>query len=331
MALKLTRDAQRKHFGRAARVRPKGPEEKLDPLIEALLDEAPRLRRYAHALLAHWPPPPRRKGETRPRVDAEAEAIAVEALFDVARAAPNREDLRCAIYRRVTALARLECARVEGARIEGASNGVDAGRRVFGAAAPLAATRGLRADPRRSASQLAEDPPELWPVELRELKKLDFSARAALALIAIEHFTHDAAAAILDLPTPQLLALLAVARQDLSGAAFGAPRRHLRVVEPDDVALGDVLKYVDGELDPARRDEIGAFLDARPTRARECARWRQVDDHLRQAFGPLLRAPAPRALARALKEKQAKGGFWTRLGRFFAPMAGAAGVAPRPL
>lgn len=292
---------------------PEGWEEKLDSLTEALIDEAPRLRRYAHAILAHWPPP-RHGGETRSRVDAAAEAIAVEALFDVARAAPHPEALRRTLYRRVTALARLECAR----------EAATATRCAVGGATPRTSAR-----PRFAENHPAAQ--DFWPAELTGLKNLGFSPRAALALVAIEHFTHDEAAAILDAPTPRLLALLAVARQNLNAATSGAPRGHLRALTAQDVAPGDLLKYVDGELNAVQRDDVAAFLDAHPTRGRECARWRQLDDNLRQSFGPLLRAPPPRALEAAIKARQAKAGFWARLARFFSSRAEQSGVAPRPL
>lgn len=241
----------------------------------------------------------------------------------MARAAPPADQLRRALYRRVTALARLECAR----------EARDAPRR-----AAIAAVKDRKREPRsvealrREAQDLA---PRLWPVELSQLATLDFSARAALALVAIEHLTHQEAGAILELPEARLLALLAVARQKLARPTPGAPRRHLRLIAAGEVAPSELLNYVDGELGAAQRDRIAAFLDASPARAQDCARWRQLDETLRQAFGPLLRAPPPRALEDAFRARENKGGLLARIGarlaRFFAPRAGKNGIASRPL
>jgi len=75
------------------------------------------------------------------------------------------------------------------------------------------------------------------------------------------------------------------------------------------VTENELLAFVDGQLDPARRAEVAAFLADNPDTAAEIAAWQNQNQAIRTLFAPLEDAPVPagmsaRALARGLDDRR---------------------------
>lgn len=67
---------------------------------------------------------------------------------------------------------------------------------------------------------------------------------------------------------------------------------------PDRISEMDLLAYVDGHLEPARREEVEGHLAEHPGVARRIARDIAINDGIRQLFeAPYLEAPPPRLTA----------------------------------
>ncbi|HUO54508.1 MAG TPA: hypothetical protein VMU18_07200, partial [Rhodoblastus sp.] len=179
-------------------------------MSDAIVSITPQLRRYAHAALGCWPPAPRRPGETRPRVDQDADDLVHDALLDCWRAGARRQGdagaddgLRLALYARVTALARLHVAR--------------------NAAQSLAAS-GQDDVAEAPAAPMTHIP---WAPELAALPRLALDLRALLALVTLERLTYAQAGAVLDMAEDQVLARLTVARARFASEIAGVVRTHL--------------------------------------------------------------------------------------------------------
>jgi DNA-directed RNA polymerase specialized sigma24 family protein len=284
-------------------------------LMEAyIVNQTPRLRRYAHALLGSWPAPPRgaqprgagaQGAETRASgaksaaapIDQDADDLVHEALLGFWRAGLRRtsavsgknapcslgEALRIALLRRVTALARAHFARK--------------------------ARETLASDDRNETSLSHADGQGhfAWAPEARALPQLTLDLRAPLALVALEQLDYAQAGAVLDMPADRILARLAVARARLAGAISGETRSHLLALpSPPDATVeaacswsgcplteGELHRFVDDLLDSRRKDEIAALLAARPDMSRRANEWRRQSERLRRAFEPLMREPLP--------------------------------------
>jgi DNA-directed RNA polymerase specialized sigma24 family protein len=312
-----------------------------------IVDQTPRLRRYAHALLGSWPAPPRgahgvgAQGAGAP-VDQDADDLVHEALLGFWRAGLRRtsaiagrnapcslgEALRIALLRRVTALARDHIA--------------------------LKARVILTGSGRKEASEPPSDAQGhfAWAPEARALPQLTLDLRAPLALIALEQLDYAQAGAVLDMPAERILARLAVARARLAGAISGEARSHLLALPSRADAMveaaagwsggplseGELHRYVDDLLDSRRRDEVAALLEARPDISRRASEWRRQSERLRRAFEPLMREPLPLLLNFTTPERSdrdrnvahgAGGRAFQRLVEFLTAPGSPAQTAPR--
>lgn len=270
---------------------------------EFLSQTAPKLRRYAHALLGRWPAATDRRGDGRPRADQDADDLAQQALLDFLRAglAPDAlrpatnsgkispgpvafipcEPLRVALYRDVTALARKSLAQ----------EAVD-DRQVFSTPCPVDAAKTPVHFP--------------WAPEARALPRLTFDLRALLALVTLERLNYEQAAEALDMRIECVLPRLAVARARLASEISGQARLHLVAAEScrkDEPGLaggpateGDLHRLLDHLLDRDRRLEISLYLESRPDAKRRVDEWRRHGVRLRRAFEPLMRQPLPPSL-----------------------------------
>jgi DNA-directed RNA polymerase specialized sigma24 family protein len=267
-----------------------------------VVDQAPRLRRYAHALLGSWPAAPRDGG--RPRVDQDADDLVHQALIDFWRAGFRKggtfqaalrdasilrgAGMRVALLRRVTVLAREHFVRKARDILE--SGGV---RLVENAAVAGGETHFA------------------WAPEARALPQLDLELRAVLALVALERLDYAQSGSVLGMSPDRALARLAVARAQLAGAIAGESRSHLAALAdlpPDESGLhkpvtdADLHLFVDDLLDQARRAEVVAALEAHPELLGRAGEWRRQSARLRRAFEPLLSEPLPLSLNFAAPE-----------------------------
>jgi DNA-directed RNA polymerase specialized sigma24 family protein len=264
---------------------------------EIFAQMAPRLRRYAHALLGSWPVEPGRAGR-RLRADQDADDLVHQALLGFWRAgfgpAGNRramrgagvypppacicpdDSLKMALYRRVTALARQI----------------------------LAGSPGHPHDEEKKAA--SHTPPHAPWGEARALPRLSLELRALFALVALERLSYEQAAEVLDLSSDSVLPRLAVARAQLAGEISGQRRAHLVLAETDAthgaelagsaVIEGDLHRFVDDSLDRARRDDVTLFLETHSDAALRVSEWRRNVARLRRAFEPLVHEPLPLSL-----------------------------------
>ena len=303
-----------------------------------LVQTAPRLRRYAHALLGSWPIA-QQGAERRLRADQDADDLAHQALLGFWRAgfgppgsprvAPGAglipsptcicpdDALTLALYRRVTSLARQSVSRQPDKQ------------RAFG----------------DSSDAMVSPFHTPWAPEARALPRLPFELRALIGLVAIERLSHQQAAEALDLRESLMLPRLAVARAQFSTEISGERRAHLVLAEADQapemnqaVTERDLLLYVDDLLDRSRREDVGLFLKSRPDAARRVSEWLRNDERLRRAFEPLMREPLPPALnfsspnpARLTKSRGVKrrGGLFSGLASLLAASAGRQAPSPR--
>lgn len=313
-----------------------------------IVDQTPRLRRYAHALLGSWPAPPRRAqaagaGGAGAPVDQDADDLVHEALLGFWRAGLRRtsavagrnapcslgEALRIALLRRVTTLARDHFARKAREILTGA------GRKEN------------NESPSDAQGHFA------WAPEARALPQLTLDLRAPLALIALEQLDYAQAGAVLDMPAERILARLAVARARLAGAITGEARSHLLALPSSPASTleaasgwsggplteGELHRFVDDLLDARRREEIAALLEARPDISRRASEWRRQSERLRRAFEPLMREPLPLLLNFTTPERSdwdrngargAGGRALQRLVEFLTAPGSPAQTAPRP-
>jgi DNA-directed RNA polymerase specialized sigma24 family protein len=332
-----------------------------------IVNQTPRLRRYAHALLGSWPAPPRgaqprgaetQAAETRASgsksvaapIDQDADDLVHEALLGFWRAGIRKtsavagknapcslgETLRIALLRRVTALARAHLAR-KAREIPASGDRDEASLSQAGASLSQADALGHFA----------------WAPEARALPQLTLDLRAPLALVALEQLDYAQAGAVLDMPADRILARLAVARARLAGAISGEARSHLLALPspPDATAEaaagwsgcplteGELHRFVDDLLDLRRKDEIAALLAARPDMSRRASEWRRQSERLRRAFEPLLREPLPLLLNFTTPERSdrdriaargAGGRALQRLVEFLSAPESQARTAPRP-
>jgi DNA-directed RNA polymerase specialized sigma24 family protein len=276
-------------------------------MCEAIVGATPRLRRYAHALLAAWP---RGDGGSSPRPDQDADDLAQKALLDVRRErSAGGLDCDAILFRRATALARRHFAGKAAEILDAAGHGRE------------------QAAGGESASHFA------WAPEARALPCLPLDLRAILALVALERVSYAEAGRALDIPEERALARLAVARARLASEISGAGRPHLVALAPGErnEAESDLHRYADDLLDEDRSAEIAAFLETSPEAARRVAEWRRQGERLRRAFAPLMALPLPPSLDFATpdsarpqaREARARGVFG-RLGALFAAPAGQA-------
>ena len=63
----------------------------------------------------------------------------------------------------------------------------------------------------------------------------------------------------------------------------------------------DLHAYVDGQLDPARREAVAAWLAAHPAEAARVAAWEEQKHLLRAAYEPVLTEPVPELLQAAAR------------------------------
>ncbi len=281
-------------------------------MCEAIVGAAPRLRRYAHALLAAWP---RGDGGLSPRANQDADDLAKKALLDIWRersAAGHAGEQACdaVLFRRATALARRHFA--------------DAAAEILDAAGRDSA----KAASGESAGHFA------WAPEARALPRLPLDLRAILALVVLERLSYAEAGRALGIPQQRALARLVVARARLASEISGASRPHLVALAPGarNEAESDLHRYADDLLDEDRSAEIAAFLETSPEAARRVAEWRRQSERLRRAFAPLMALPLPPSLDFATPEtfalprrREARTrGVFRRLGALFAAPAGPA-------
>ncbi|WP_296709751.1 hypothetical protein [Rhodoblastus sp.] len=333
-----------------------------------IVDQTPRLRRYAHALLGSWPAPPRgapgvgaqgagaQAAEARAAdakgagaksvgapVDQDADDLVHEALLGFWRAGLRRtsavagknspcslgEALRIALLRRVTALARAHFACK-------ARETLATGDRKESGVSPADAQGHFA-----------------WAPEARALPQLTLDLRAPLALVALERLDYAQAGAVLDMPAERILARLAVARARLAGAISGEARSHLLALpSPPDATVeaapgwsgcplteGELHRFVDDLLDSRRSEEIAALLTARPDISRRASEWRRQSERLRRAFEPLMREPLPLLLNFKTPERSdrdrngargASGRAFQRLVEFLIAPESPAQTAQRP-
>ncbi len=283
---------------------------------ERIVGATPRLRRYAHALLAAWPrgdgalSP--RADQDAPRADQDADDLAHEALLAVWRAGGRgaEKDLDAVLFRRTTILAR---------------------RRFSARAAQL-----LAGDQGRGKDVSSESAGHFaWAPEARALPRLPLDLRAILALVVLERLNYADAARALDMPEQRALARLSVARARLASEISGDGRRRLIALAPNErmVAESDLHRFADDLLDEDRSAEIAAFLETSPKAARRVAEGRRQSERLRRAFAPLRTLPLPPSLDFAAPETGARAGpargVLSRLGALFGAPAG--GMARRSL
>lgn len=263
-----------------------------------VVDQAPRLRRYAHALLGSWPVAPRGGVEKRPCVDQDADDLVHQALIGFWRAGFRKggtfegalrdeavlhgPGMRIALLRRVTVLARAHFARKARDILE------------------LGGVRIAEIEP-----SPGENAHFAWAPEARALPQLELELRAILALVALERLDYAQAGAVLDMSADRALARLAVARAHLASAIAGESRSHLMaapVVAPGQfnpcrpITDADLHLFVDDLLDQTRRAEVVAMLESHPEPMRRASEWRRQGARLRRAFEPLLSEPLPLSL-----------------------------------
>lgn len=285
------------------------------------VDLAPRLRRYAHALLGRLPTAARGAGEAGVRVDQDADDLVHDALIGFWRAGFRKTSeagdgaqdmaLRIALFRRVTILAREHLARKASQLLEsGGRRKEDAGE--------------AEGEARHFA----------WAPEARALPRLDLDLRALLALVTLERLNYDQAGAVLDMPAERALARLAFARARLASAISGEACSHLAAIRcaglssanfswasaafanrpwvdrpwagrrtSAPVTEGDLHRLVDELLDESRSAEVAAALESQPDLMRRASEWRRQGARLRRAFEPLLREPLPLSLNFAAPER----------------------------
>lgn len=87
----------------------------------------------------------------------------------------------------------------------------------------------------------------------------------------------------------------------------------------------DLDRFVDGTLDPERREAVAAHLAADPEAAEEVAALRRIDALLRARFAGVADEPVPAALLRAAA-REPKRGLAARLARIAAVAVVAAGL-----
>jgi len=87
----------------------------------------------------------------------------------------------------------------------------------------------------------------------------------------------------------------------------------------------DLDRFVDGTLDPARREAVAAHLAADPKAAKEVAALRRIDALLRARFAGVADEPVPAALLRAAARAPKRGGA-ARFARIAAVAVVAAGL-----
>ncbi len=291
-------------------------------MCEAIAGATPRLRRYAHALLAAWPrgdggdswP---RGGDSWPRADQDADDLAKKALLDNWRersAAGHAGEQACdaILFRRATALARRHFADAAAEILDAA--GRDSEKAASGELAGHFASRHFA-----------------WAPEARALPRLPLDLRAILALVVLERLSYAEAGRALGIPQERALARLVVARARLASEISGAGRPHLVALAPGgrNQAESDLHRYADDLLDHDRSAEIAAFLETSPQAARRVAEWRRQSERLRRAFAPLMALPLPPSLDFAAPEtfalprrREARTrGVFRRLGALFAAPA----------
>jgi DNA-directed RNA polymerase specialized sigma24 family protein len=289
---------------------------------ERFVGATPRLRRYAHALLAAWP---RDDGGASPRADQDADDLAQKALLDVRRegSAPGPA-CDAVLFRRATDLARRHFAgkageiHVGGGQIrEEAASGEWPGQVSSGQVSSGDFSSGHFA-----SGHFA------WAPEARALPRLPLDLRAILALVALERLSYAEAGRMLDIPEERALARLAVARARLASEISGVGRPHLVALAPGgrNEAESDLHRYADDLLDATRGAEIAAFLETSPQAARRVAEWRRQSERLRGAFAPLMALPlppsldfaAPQAFSQPRRRTAPGRGVFRRLGALFA-------------
>jgi DNA-directed RNA polymerase specialized sigma24 family protein len=308
-----------------------------------VVDQAPRLRRYAHALLGSWPAAPRDGG--RPRVDQDADDLVHEALIDFWRAGFRKGGTFQAALRDASVL------RGAGMRIALLRRVTDLARGHFvRKARDILESGGARtAD---SAACAGEETHFAWAPEARALPQLDLELRAVLALVALERLDYAQAGSVLGMSPDRALARLAVARAQLAGAIAGESRSHLAALAdlpPEGSRLrkpvtdADLHLFVDDLLDQARRAEVVAALEAHPELLGRAGEWRRQCARLRRAFEPLLSEPLPLSLNFAAPEVSDRAGdgrrranragdrIFRRLAALLAPAGPSAQGARKPL
>lgn len=83
------------------------------------------------------------------------------------------------------------------------------------------------------------------------------------------------------------------------------------------ITEADLHAYADGQLDPARRAEVDAWLATHPEEAERVADYRRLSEEVRAHYEPVLAEPLPPGLADAA----ALGRRWTRAAAVLAWMA----------
>ncbi len=102
-----------------------------------------------------------------------------------------------------------------------------------------------------------------------------------------------------------------------------------------EITRDTLMAYLDGQLDPATRAEVDAFLAANPEAAAEHAQLQRQSDAIRTLYGPAAREPVPSSLAPHRLALLAQRRRWHDMGRaaMFVAVLGlgiAAGWLLRP-
>ena len=69
------------------------------------------------------------------------------------------------------------------------------------------------------------------------------------------------------------------------------------------VTREELAAFADGELDPARADEVAAAVEADPALAEQVRAHRALKARLSAHFAPIMEAPLPESLAAPLQPK----------------------------
>ncbi|MDA8093334.1 MAG: anti-sigma factor [Betaproteobacteria bacterium] len=72
----------------------------------------------------------------------------------------------------------------------------------------------------------------------------------------------------------------------------------------DDLTSDELMAYIDGELDDARRQELDRMVQESPALAHRVEAWREQTARLREAFSPVLDEPVPTRLLHSARPRR---------------------------